>query len=338
MEDEIALQYLDSGTEVIMGGGRRHFEAEGRADGRDLFAEFRARGYEVVTTREELAAASGSKLLGVFTPDNRHLTYEVDRRFAGVEAPSLAELVRAALPRLDGSEGGFVLQVEAGRIDHANHENDAGAMVWDWLAADEALGVLMDYVAGRDDTLLVHAPDHDTGGGVTFGWGSRYSRTDPALLTLDNVKASYERLFLDLMPDNPTPAQVRELVEGEVGLPTDAETAARIADVVSGEDMQGLRWGHRNAVSGGAKYQMAQLLSMSYRNEPQRLPVSFATTNHTAGFVPVVITGAGVTPGNLGVIHNTDLFGVMTEALGIDFRNPAMTAEEASRIVEAEEA
>ena len=335
MEDEIALQYLASGTEVIMGGGQAHFDPTARADGRDLFAEFEAAGYEVVKTRQELATVTGSKVLGVFTPSTRHVAYEIDRRFGDVSSPSLADMVRSALPRLDGTDAGFVLQIEAGRIDHANHENDAGAMVWDWIAADEALGVLMDFVAGRDDTLLIHAPDHDTGGGVTYGWGSRYSRTDPSLMTFRNVRCSYERLLLDLMPATPTPAEVRELVETHVGVPVAEPAAEQLAALVSGTDMQGLRWGHRNAVSGGTKYQIAQLLSQSFGNQPERPNVSFATSNHSAGFVPVTLHGGGIEPGNLGVIHNTDLYGVMCDALGIEHQNPTMTAEEAQRIADA---
>jgi alkaline phosphatase len=329
-EDAIALQYLASGTDVILGGGAAHFDPGARSDGRDLFAEFAAAGYDVVRSREALASATGSKLFGIFAPGTRHVAYEVDRRHqAGVNPPSLAEMTRAALARLDGAERGFVLQVEAGRIDHANHENDAGAMVWDWIAADEALGVILDFVAGRDDTLLIHAPDHDTGGGVTYGWGTRYSRTDPSLLTFGQVRTSYEHLLRDLLPDRPTPAQVREIVEAELGVPLADAPAEHIAALVASEDMGGLRWGHRNATSGGTRYQVAQLLSYSFQNQPQRPPVSFATTNHSAGFVPVTIHGAGIAPGNLGVVDNTSLFGVMTEALGVSFENPLMTAEEA---------
>ncbi len=329
MEDEIALQYLASGTDVIMGGGAAHFDPGARSDGRDLFAEFGAAGYQVVRDRGALASATGSKLLGIFAPGTRHVAYEVDRRFQGVDQPSLAEMVRAALPRLEAADQGFVLQVEAGRIDHANHENDAGAMVWDWIAADEALGVLMEYVAGRDDTLLLHAPDHDTGGGVAYGWGTRYTRTDPSLMTFGQVRSSHEHLLRDLLPERPSPGQVREVVEAALGVPLADAPAEHIAALVAGENMGGLRWGHRNATSGGTQYQIAQLLSYSFQNQPQRPPVSFATTNHTAGFVPVTIQGGGITPGNLGVVDNTMLFGVMTEALGVAFENPVMTAEEA---------
>jgi alkaline phosphatase len=88
-------------------------------------------------------------------------------------------------------------------------------------------------------------------------------------------------------------------------------------------------------VSGGTKYQLAQLLSQSFQNRPERPNVSFATTNHTAGFVPVTLHGGGIGPGNLGVIHNTDLYGVMCDALGIEHENPTMTAEEAQPRVEA---
>jgi alkaline phosphatase len=328
-EAEIALQYLDSGTDVILGGGQAHFEAATRPDGRELYPEFEARGYQVVRDRNALLEATGSKLLGIFTPSTQHVAYEVDRRFQADLAPSLAEMTRAALDRLDDAEKGFVLQIEAGRIDHANHQNDPGAMVWDWIAADETLDVLLDFVAGRDDTLLIHAPDHDTGGGVTYGWGSRYSRTDPGLRTLGQRKASHEFLIRELMPERPSPQEAREVVRAHLGIPLDDAQAESVAAIVSGTNLAGVRFGHLNAHDRSILVQMAQVLAVSPRNEPDRPTITFATSNHTAGFVPVVLAGAGISKGNLGVIDNTDLFSVMTEALGIDFENSLMTAEEA---------
>ncbi len=332
-EQEIALQYLASGTDVILGGGSAPYDPAVRTDGRDLFQAFATAGYEVVRTREALAASTGSRLLGVFTPGTQHVAYEVDRRFGRAPSPSLAEMTRVALERLDGAANGFVLQVEAGRIDHANHQNDAGAMFWDWIAADEALGEILTFLEGRDDTLLIHAPDHATGGGVTFGWGTQYSRTDPSLLTLGNRKASHEYLIREVFSGTPTPAEVEAVCAEYLNIPVEAPVSAELAAILSG-DRSGIRWGHQNAVGGDTLVQFSQRLSHSPRNQADRPAISYATSNHTAGFVPVVLYGAGLAPGNLGMVDNTALFNVMTAALGEDFQNPEMTAEEARRLMD----
>jgi alkaline phosphatase len=334
MEDTIAEQYLASGTDVLLGGGQGHFDPAVRFDGLDLYGGFREAGYDVALTAEELAGSTGSRILGVFTPQQQHLPYEVDRRYQNHPAPSLAELTRAALTRLDGAEEGFVLQVEAGRIDHANHNNDPGGMVWDWIAADEALSVLLDFVDARDDTLLVFACDHDTGGGVAFGWGSGYRNTEPSLRNIGNLRASHEWLLREVLSRTPTPAETGEVIREYLGIPVSADEAQVLSRVLSG-DREGLRWGHRNAVGNGRMLQMAQLLTMSPSGDPDRPGISFATGNHTAGFAPTAVYGAGTEPRNLGVVDNTELFTVMTTALGLTHENPVMTAEEARELVEA---
>lgn len=334
MEDLIAEQYLASGTDVLLGGGRGPFDPATRLDRRDLAGEFRAAGYDVVTTAEELERSTASKVLGTFTPALQHLPYEVDRRFQGHPAPSLAVLTREALRRLDGAAGGFVLQVEAGRPDHANHNNDPGGLVWDWMAADEALEVILDFVDARDDTLLVFACDHDTGGSVAYGWGSGYRNTDPGLLTLGGIRSSYEWLLREVLPRRPEPSVVQEVARQYLGLTVDDQQAWQVASVLAGFAPEGVRWGHRNAHGSGRNIQMAGILSTSPSGDPDRPGISFATSNHTAGFVPVMIYGAGVPAGNLGIVDNTDLFEVMTGVLGVDFQNPLMTEEEARRLAE----
>lgn len=336
MENVIAEQYLASGTDVLLGGGRGPFDPSARFDRRDLEGEFRAAGYDVVHTAGELEVSTGARILGTFTPGLQHLPYEVDRRYQGHPAPSLATLVQAALLRLADAEGGFLLQVEAGRPDHANHNNDPGGLVWDWMAADEALGVLLDFVDARDDTLLVFACDHDTGGGVAYGWGSNYRNTDPGLMTLGGIRSSYEWLLREVLDRTPSPAEVQGVVREYLGLTLGDEQAWHVSSVLAGFSPAGMRWGHRNAHGSARNIQMARILSESLEGEPDRAGLNFATANHTAGFVPVALYGAGVGSGHLGIVDNTELYGVMTAALGIDFRNPTMTEAEALALTAGE--
>ena len=76
---------LLDGVDVLMGGGRNHWtpydattNKRGRADGRNLLTELQAKGYTVLSTRNEMMQASGGKLVGLFS-SNSHLEYEIDR-------------------------------------------------------------------------------------------------------------------------------------------------------------------------------------------------------------------------------------------------------------------
>jgi alkaline phosphatase len=330
-EESVALQYLELEPDILLGGGRKPFD--GRADGRDLFAEFRQRGYDVVGTAEQLARSNGSRILGVFTPGMDHMPYEVDRRFQQDPAPSLAELTRKALEVLGGSDQGFVLQVEAGRIDHANHYSDPGALIWDWMAADDALQVIMEFVDRNPDTLLISASDHETGGSVVYGFGPWYLRSTPAFESLRNCRASHEWLVRYGLSRQPSATEIQEAVNRYLGIPLSAEQSAEMAALVGTRPLpRELRLGHPNAHTNQPDNSLGYLLSISPDWSPDRPNIVFATGNHTAGLVPAVLYGAMVPRGNLGIIDNTDLFRIMLDALGIEFENPLMTEEEALRI------
>ncbi|MCX8110764.1 MAG: alkaline phosphatase, partial [Syntrophorhabdaceae bacterium] len=53
-EEDIAVDLLDSGLIVALGGGDRFFDSKKRKDGQDLYAKFRNKGYEIAKNREEL--------------------------------------------------------------------------------------------------------------------------------------------------------------------------------------------------------------------------------------------------------------------------------------------
>ncbi len=329
-EEEIAAQYLEARPDVMLGGGHGPFQPGEREDGRDLFAEFRALGYDVLHTADALERSNANRLLGTFTEGMRHLPYEVDRRFQGHPAPSLAAMTRKALEVLAGTERGFVLQVEAGRIDHANHSNDPGGMIWDWMAAEDALGVMVDFVDRRDDTILIAAPDHDTGGGTVYGFGPWYRRSTQAFETLDRRRASHEWLVEHGLSDDPSAEEVRGAVERYLGVPVEPEEAGAIRDLLTADELTPeLRRGHWNGHATQPDNTLAHLLSISRDWEPDRPNIAYSTGQHTAGLVPGLLYGSMVPTGNLGVIDNTEFFRIMTAGLGIDFENPTLTEAEA---------
>ncbi|HEY0489901.1 MAG TPA: alkaline phosphatase [Telluria sp.] len=160
---------LKDGVDVLMGGGRNHFTAydkarnpKGRADGRDMMAEFAARGYTVALDRNGMQAAPlARKFVGIYSADT-HLDFELTRR---PEQPSLAEMTRKAIDLLKHDADGFFLMVEGGKIDHALHGSNAKGALVDTVALDDAVQAAVDKMRtidpGLKNTLVVVTADHD---------------------------------------------------------------------------------------------------------------------------------------------------------------------------------
>ena len=160
---------LLDGVDVLMGGGRHHFtpydaatNKKGRADGRNLMAEFAAQGYVVASNKDEMAAAKpGRKFVGIYSADD-HLDYSLGRR---PEQPTLAEMALTSIELLSKDPDGFFLMVEGGKIDHALHDTNAKNALADTVAFDEAIQAAIERMRvldpGLENTLIVVTADHD---------------------------------------------------------------------------------------------------------------------------------------------------------------------------------
>jgi len=154
-EEAIAAQQVRSEYEVLLSGGRKKF-------GKEL-DEAAKRGYQVVNDRRELLSAVASrsgKLLGLFA--DSYLPYSFERK--GDETPTLAEMAAAAVSLLDRGDKGFLLMVEAGKIDSTMHAHDAAEGVAQMKSMDEALRKMIEFAKTNPDALLVVVSDHSTGG------------------------------------------------------------------------------------------------------------------------------------------------------------------------------
>lgn len=173
MHFDIAAQIIEGDASVVLGGGWWFFlppDKGKREDGVDLAEAARLEGFDVAFDRDEMMAASGSRLLGLFTGEV--LPFERVRNTEKV--PSLAEMTVKALEMLSGDPDGFVLVVEGGRIDHAEHDNSISDAVADFLAFDDAIGEGMAYQAGDSKITLVVSADHDCGGPAITASGYGY--------------------------------------------------------------------------------------------------------------------------------------------------------------------
>lgn len=302
-EGVIAPQYLEERVDVVLGGGARFFDAAPRGDGRDLTGEFARAGYTVARDRATLQAAPPGRLLGLFS--SSHVPYEVDRMHdrALAEVPSLPEMTRAALERLAVHPGGFVLQVEGARVDHAAHANDIGGLLQDQLAFDDALGVVLDWVRERDDTLVVVTSDHGNANPGLNGPDGAYEQSNAACDRLLHLRSSNTAIVGRLAAAGGAGADV----VGEVKASTGVELTAAQTDILRAA----LRGEHRDAyaVRNPALVTLGQLLA-------NHLWVGWTGTAHTADYTELAAFGPG-SEAIGGIVENRALFGVMVRALGI---------------------
>lgn len=157
---------LGDGLNVLFGGGANHFtpfnassNPKGRADGRNLVEEMKAKGYAYVANKADFDAlsATSDKVLGLFTTSS-HMSYELDRD--PTKQPSLAEMTAKSIDILSRDPDGYFLMVEGGRIDHALHGTNAKRVMEDTIAFDDAIKTALAKV-DLNNTLIVVTADHD---------------------------------------------------------------------------------------------------------------------------------------------------------------------------------
>ena len=264
MENEIAVDMLNAGPDVMLSGGLRHWipqEANDnssaayqaleqmtqgsvkikskRKDSRNLLIEAQEKGYALAFNRAQMDLAQG-KLLGLFAysamPDGIKVTHSQGSPDRTI--PTLKEMSAKALQVLSKNDKGFFLMIEAGMIDWAAHYNDAGLMLHEMLQLNETVEYVLDWAKTRDDTLIIVTADHTTG-----GFGISYSANDlpqgrplpGALFQGREFKPGYN--FGN--PEVLDKIYNQKLSYGDIfygkfdSLPKEAQTPAKLAEIVN---------------------------------------------------------------------------------------------------------
>jgi len=303
-EPEIAEQYLERRIDVLLGGGDKFFLASKREDKADVLGRFAAAGYAVATDAATLAAApTTGRLLGLFSEG--HMPYSLDRSAStdlSARQPTLSAMARAALTRLEASAGGFILQIEGARIDHAAHANDIGGLLHDQIAFDEAVGTVLQWVEGRDDTLVIVTSDHGNSNPGLNGVGKAYSGSNEAFDLVARFRQT-NTWILEGLNEGSSHAAIRERIEQGTTLAFTDEEVALVAHALRKEHREGYR------VREDALIAFAQVLA-------NRISVGWSGISHTADFTELAAFGPGSEPIQ-GVVRNCDMYAIMVRALGL---------------------
>ncbi len=172
--EDIALDFLRSGVDFCVGGGRKHFMRRG--DGLDLLDSLDALGYKVVSRLEDVDPGYPGMIAGL-TAD-MHMQSAHNGR-----DDVLPRAVDKALDHLSRSSGGFFLVVEGSQIDWAGHRNNTEYLNAEMKDFDRAVGVVLQYAKDHPRTLVIVTSDHETGGMSVNGGDLSNGRVEAAYTT-----------------------------------------------------------------------------------------------------------------------------------------------------------
>ena len=153
--EKIALDILNSGVDILIGGGKTYFSE--REDDRNLIDEFKNKKYDIISDLKGLNSTTSSRILALLYPEH---------------APKLSEgrgnmldtSTMRSIDILNNKKNGFVLVVEGSQIDFGGHDNDQDYMTTELIDLDNVIGGVIDFVENNNETLLIVTSDHETGG------------------------------------------------------------------------------------------------------------------------------------------------------------------------------
>lgn len=157
--DQVLSQVLDSKADILIGG-----DWLGKPKARRQAAYL-----EVIASAEERGAVRGATVLrgweGIESAQPPLVVLLPPRPEMPMQhGPPLAEMAGRALDILEAGNRPFIILIETEVTDEAAHSNSMAQTVEAMRELDEAVAAVLDRVGGRNDTLVLVASDHETGG------------------------------------------------------------------------------------------------------------------------------------------------------------------------------
>ncbi len=158
-EADIVADYVNCNIDYVFGGGAKLFE--NREDGRNLFEELRAKGFQTPRSWDELAAVVKGKVFAV--------PYPVDTPLPVERGDLLARASLKGIELLNHNKKGFFMMIEGSQLDDYGHFNDLDLLMQETHDFDRTIGAVYEWAAKDGETLVVVTADHETGGLTLVG-------------------------------------------------------------------------------------------------------------------------------------------------------------------------
>jgi len=308
---EIGKQLATSNFDFF-GGGSFDQRYGKEKDKTDILEIVQQAGYTIADSNEEILALdnkSGKTVAINPVLDETAMNYELDRNKSNGEL-SLADFVREGIEVLDNPKGYFMM-VESGKIDWANHANDAAASIHDTVAfADAIEEALKVYSKYPQDTLIIVTGDHECGG-MTIGYaGTGYSTFFEKLEPVSKSYVEFTKIVNAYKKAKPIEPKLEDLL-GDIKAAYGLVPGVNLTE----DDIGLLRAALKRTMTSGDYSEQEKILYGSY--EPltvtlshivnNKAGLSFTTYSHTGVPVPVYALGAGADLFD-GFYDNTDIY------------------------------
>lgn len=172
MSREIARDFLDQPSDILIGGGEKWFLETGVAD------ELKKRGYGFSTNWSDLPSLKAPFVL---------LNQEKTGSVLNGRGRFLTEAFRKAVSELKDSDGGFFLMAEGAQIDYGGHANDLPYVVTEMLDFDQLVGEALRFADADGETLVIVTADHETGGLTLLDGDTKRGYVDGQFSTSDHT-------------------------------------------------------------------------------------------------------------------------------------------------------
>lgn len=193
MVEEIALEYFtQTRPNFLLGGGGYGVSEALALDNNYLFLQNRDQMNNLEWN------IKSDYISGQF--GNDHLPSEYKGDYS--ELPHLSEMVSFILTGYDESINELFLLVEGARIDDFSHTNSITYTIPEVLEFEQSVKLVYDWAVERDDTLIIVASDHETGGlKLVRNLGNMYFTWSTRGHTSSEVNAYFYGLYSELFKD-----------------------------------------------------------------------------------------------------------------------------------------
>ena len=306
-------------TEVDFFGASDFNKPENPDGGPNLYEQARKNGFTIARGYKDYQQkAKRAKKMILFQSEaaskveRGSIPYAIDRTKDDL---TLQDITRAAINFLTSRQkDGFFLMVEGGKIDWGCHANDP-VFISELIDMDNAVKVAYEfYQQHPDETLIVISADHETGG-IVLGRGSYNMYLD----VISHQRMSIGKLGRELHNLHEKYGEkynwqvVKDFLTENFGFWDKVK--------VTDEQTQRLEKAFKNIMEGKGKdtttlYQKDDELAQTVKTLIKECArITWATTGHSAGYVPAFAIGVGAEKIS-GRLDNTQIPLLMTKAAG----------------------
>jgi alkaline phosphatase len=318
---EIAAEILKSNFDFFAGAGfLKPTTTFDKKEVEDIHTVIEKGGYKIIRGKNGFDANKFKVQKTVWINDQptqfESLKYAIDQEPTDM---ALADITKGAIAALTkDNKKGFFLMVEGGKIDWSSHSNDAATTIREVQDFHKTIQLAYEfYQKHPKETLIVVTADHETGG-LAIGNGS--SKLNTQALAYQKVsQGTLSSLVGKLRKDKPNATwdDVKNLIAENTGLWSKVKITEADEKVLR-EAYEKSFINHENETSKSLYANDDKIASLSINILNRIASVGWASSNHSAAYVPVYAIGEGAALFN-HKMDNTDIPKKIAQAAQLNF-------------------